>query len=210
MFSKALKVKEPLIRKATPSFRAGFSVISDTVLSWDFNIFRMRLNPIHTVGGGGGGGGWISPPSHFFLYNFWSIHSYTFKFCDFSKLLFESIMGKKFFGKYALATTFWQWVNIFFLNDFLWQTLLSMYCKKKKKKRSFWGKTWNLGEKWRHRKNADVIKNIFARTCSLSVGAHLWQVSRQKHNKWRSYVGGGRISPPPPPPVLRSPQKARY
>ena len=47
------------------------------------------------------GGGWFSPPSQFFIYNFWSIHSYTFKFCDFSKLLFESIMGKNFFGKYA-------------------------------------------------------------------------------------------------------------
>ena len=53
------------------------------------------------------GGGWFSPPSQFFLYNFWSIHSYTFKFCGFSKLLFESIMRKNFFGKYA-ALLPWQ------------------------------------------------------------------------------------------------------
>ena len=35
----------------------------------------------------------IATCSLFFLHNFWSIHSYTFKFCDFSKL----------FGKYAEA-----------------------------------------------------------------------------------------------------------
>ena len=56
-----------------------------------------RFNPIHT--------------SRFFLHNFWSIHSYTFKFCDFSKLLFEFIMGKKCFGNYAFFS-----VRI----DFIW------------------------------------------------------------------------------------------
>ena len=68
--------------------------------------------------------------------------------------------------------------------------------KKKIKKKSFWGKIWDLGEKWRHRKN--VIIFFLAPTCSLSVGAHLWQVSRQKHKKWRSYVGGAESAPPPP------------
>ena len=70
--------------------------------------------------------------------------------------------------------------------------------KKKSKKKGFWGKIWDLGEKWRYRKNADVIIFFFAPTCSLSVGAHLWQVSRQKHKKWRSYVGGAESAPPPP------------
>ena len=41
------------------------------------------------------------------LAQFNPIHSYTFKFCDFSKLLFESIMGQKKIGKYA-AVLPWQ------------------------------------------------------------------------------------------------------
>ena len=53
----------------------------------------------------GGGAESAPPPSHFFLYNFWSIHSYTFKFCDFSKLLFKFI--NKFINKFRKISQFW-------------------------------------------------------------------------------------------------------
>ena len=67
--------------------------------------------------------------------------------------------------------------------------------KKKKKKKVLrknlgpWGKMTSLKKCWCHH-------IFFAPTCSLSVGAHLWQVSRQKHKKWRSYVGGAESAPP--------------
>ena len=98
------------LKKLYKSFRVIFypQVFFFLKKKWtDAPFVSKRLNPIHTGAGLNQPPPPPPPPSHFFLYNFWSIHSYTFKFCDFSKLLFESIMEKKFLGKYA-AVLPWQ------------------------------------------------------------------------------------------------------
>ena len=73
-----------------------------------------------------------------------------------------------------------------------------MYYKKKKEKRKevFEEKFGTLG-------GNDVIEKLlmalasdfFAQTCTLSLGAHLCQVSRRKHKKWGSYGGAESTTP---------------